>query len=403
MNKKQFLILLGLVIVLGLWGIARWHGQTSSWSGGGNAVGQKLLGEFDVNAVAQLAIKQGTNELLLAKKDEVWRVAQRDNYPANFSEISSVLLKLKNLKIVQTEQVGASQLPRLELAASGSNAPTVVEFRDAGGQALKTLTLGKKHMRSGGQSSPMDEMSGGDGGFPDGRYVQVSGMTDRAALISDPLSDVEPSAGRWLSKSFFKVEKPKSIAVTFIEATNSWKLVRETEGGDLKFAEAKTGEELDSSKASGAANPFSAPSFNDVIIGATSEQTGLDKPTLIAIETFDGFNYTIKVGAKQDDNYHIALAVNATLPKVRPPETDEKPEDKEKLDNEFAASLKKLEEKLAAEKAFEPWIFLVSSWTVDSILKNRADLLVTKAETAAETPPRTPPVGGTGHEGHNHP
>jgi hypothetical protein len=118
MNKKQFLILVVLVAVLGLWGLSRWRGQTSSYNGGGNAVGQKLLGEFDVNAVAQLAIKQGTNELLLAKKDDVWRVAQRNDYPANFSEISSLLLKLKNLKVVQTEQVGPSQLPRLELAAA---------------------------------------------------------------------------------------------------------------------------------------------------------------------------------------------------------------------------------------------------------------------------------------------
>jgi hypothetical protein len=81
MNKKQFLILVVLVTVLGLWGLSRWRGQTSSYNGGGNAVGQKLLGEFDVNAVVQLAIKQGTNELLLAKKDDVWRVAQRNELP----------------------------------------------------------------------------------------------------------------------------------------------------------------------------------------------------------------------------------------------------------------------------------------------------------------------------------
>ena len=90
MNKKQFLIPVVLVAVLGVWGFSRWRGQTSSLPRRRRATGQKLLGEFDVNAVAQLAIKQGTNELLLAKKDDLWRVAQRDNYPANFSEISSL-------------------------------------------------------------------------------------------------------------------------------------------------------------------------------------------------------------------------------------------------------------------------------------------------------------------------
>ena len=146
MNRKQFVILIGLVIVLGGAGIWRWGKQSSSWSGGGESIGQKLLGEFAVNDVAQINIKHGANELTLTKKNDLWRVAQRGDYPANFSEISSLLLKLKDLKVVQTETVGPSQLPRLELATggTGTNPPTTVEFRDAGGKAIKTLVLGDR-------------------------------------------------------------------------------------------------------------------------------------------------------------------------------------------------------------------------------------------------------------------
>ena len=390
MNKKQFLILVVLVAVLGLWGLSRWRGQTSSYNGGGNAVGQKLLGEFDVNAVAQLAIKQGTNELLLAKKDDVWRVAQRNDYPANFSEISSLLLKLKNLKVVQTEQVGPTQLPRLELAAGGSNAPTVVEFRDASGKAFKTLTLGKKHMQSGGQSSPMDEMGGG-GGYPDGRYVQVSGATDSVALISDPLTDVEPAAGRWLSKNFFKVEKTKSISVTFPEATNSWTLTRESETGEWKLADAKAEEKLDSGKSASVTSPFSSPSLNDVALGLTAEQSGLDNPTTIKITTFDGFDYTVNIGAKQNEDYLLTVAVAGNFPKERAAVADEKPEDKAKADKEFADNLKRLQEKLATETAFSKWTYQVASWTVDPLLKKRGELLEEKpAATEASGNPESP-------------
>ena len=399
MNKKQFLILLGLVAVLGVWGLSRWRGQNSSWSGGGAVAGQKLLGEFDVNAVAQLAIKQGTNELLLAKKDDVWRVAQRNDYPANFGEISAFLLKLKDLKIVQTEQVGASQLPRLELAASGTNVPTVVEFRDASGKAFKALTLGKKHMR-GGQGSPMDEM-GGDGGYPDGRYVQVSGMTDSVALISDALADVAPDAGHWLSKTFFKVEKPKSVAVTFAEATDSWAITRETEAGEWKLADAKADEKLDSGKSASVTSPFTSPQVNDVALGLTPEQSGLDKPTVIKIATFDGFEYTVNVGAKTNENFLLTVAVTGNFPKERPVVADEKPEDKAKADNEFADKLKAQQEKLATETAFSKWTYQVAAWTVDPLLKNRAELLV--STTDAPTEPSPGPTGPTGHEGHNHP
>jgi hypothetical protein len=389
MNRKQFVILAVLVVLLGAWGLQRWRKQSSSWTGGGTQVGQKLLGDFPVNDVTQIAIQHGTNELVLAKTNELWRVAQRGNYAVNFPEISSLLLKLKDLKVVQTEPVGVSQLSRLELAASGTNQPTVVTFRDDAGKPVRTLTLGKKHMKPSPQSPPMDEFGGG-GGWPDGRYVQVGGATDRVALISDPLADLDTDAGRWLNKDFFKIEKARSIAVAFPNATNSWQLVRETEGGELKLAGAQPGEELDSSKASSAGNPFASPSFNDIVVGATPEQTGLDKPTVVTVATFDSFTYTIKVGAKQEDNYHLAMSVSAALPAERTPGKDDKPEDKAKLDKEFADHKKKLEEKLATEKAFAPWTFLVSGWTVDSVLKERAQLLVEKKdEPKADEPSPT--------------
>jgi len=96
--------------------------------------------------------------------------------------------------------------------------------------------------------------------------------------------------------------------------------------------------------------------------------------------TFDNFTYILQVGAKTNDNYPLALTVAATLPKERAPGKDEKPEDKDKLDKDFKERLKKLEEKLAQEKAYEKWTYLVSSWTVDALLKERSQLMAEKKE-----------------------
>ena len=38
-----------------------------------------------VNDVAAIVIKGGTNQLDLVRKDNLWRVKQRNDYPANFS------------------------------------------------------------------------------------------------------------------------------------------------------------------------------------------------------------------------------------------------------------------------------------------------------------------------------
>ena len=379
MNRKQFVILLVLVAVLGGAALVLYKKENKSWTGGGQTAGRKLFADFQVNDVAHIVIKQGTNELNLVKKDDLWRVRERGDYAANFSEISGVLLKLRDLKVVQSEKVGPSQLPRLELAAGqGTNSSTVVELRDSGEKVIKSLSLGKKHMKKSNRPSPMGDI--GDEGWPDGRYVMIGGSSDSVVLISEPLANIEPKPDQWLNKDFVKVEKVRSVAVTFPNATNSWKLDRETETGEWKLADAKPEEKLDSAKASGVSNPLSSPSFVDVMIGASPEQTGLDKPNLIAIETFDNFAYTVKVGTKTNDNYPFTMSVAATLSKERTPGKDEKAEDKEKLDKEFTEKQKKLEEKLTQEKAFEKWTYLVSGWTVDSLLKERSQLLTEKKE-----------------------
>ncbi len=385
MNRKQFFILLVLVVVLGIAGLVLRQRNQTSWQGSGRqGATLKLLGDLPVNDVAAIVIKGGTNQLDLVRKDNLWRVKQRNDYPANFSEISSFLLKAADLKAVQTEEIGPSQLGRYKLLPPGpeTNTAVLVELRDQSGKAIKSLLLGKTHMRkSEGRPSPMGEM-GDNEGFPDGRYVMVGTGAKTLAVVSDPLSNLEAKPESWLNKDFFKVEKIRSIAVAYPVATNSWKVTRDTESAsEWKLADAKAEEKLDSSKTSSFSYALSSPSFSDVLPGDTKpEQAGLDKPTVVTLDTFDDFTYTIKVGQKTNDNLPLVVVVTAQIPKERTPGKDEKPEDKARLDKEFKEKQKKLEDKLSQEKSYEKWVYLVSNWTVDSLLKERAQLLVEKKE-----------------------
>jgi hypothetical protein len=378
MNQKQITILLVLLVALGAAGLMIYKKGNAERRSGQAALGKKLLENFPLNDVAQITIKQGTNEVNLVKKTDLWRVRERGDYAANYNEISDFLIKAKDLKVLRAEQVGPSQLPRLELVAgSGTNSATVVDFKDQNAKSLASVYLGKKTMEKSTRPSPMGEM--GDQSFPNGRFVKLA-SSDAVSIIAEPLANIEPKPDQWLDKTFFRVEKPKTIAVAYPAETNSWKLTRESETAQWKLADPKPGEELDATKASGVANPFSSASFNDISVGVKPEEVGLDKPTVVTVETFDDFTYTVKVGNRLNDIATISVGVAAQLPKERTPGKDEKPEDKDKLDKEFKEKVKKLEEKLAQEKAFEPWIFQVSGWTVDSLLKIRADLMAEKKE-----------------------
>lgn len=377
MNSKQFGILLVLVLLIGGAGLFLRHKQNASWQSNNPALGKKLLGNFPINDVTHLVIKQGTNEVNVAKKDAIWVVRERNDYPANFPQITDFLVKIGELKIVQTEKVGPSQLPRLALVpGQGTNAALEVDFKDQNDKTMRTLLLGKKHMRKSERPSPYGDF--GDSGWPDGRYVKV-GDSDNVDLISDALANIEPKPEQWLSKDFFKIEKVRAVSVAFPEPTNSWKLTRETESGEWKLADAKSGEELDSTKTSSLVSPLSSPSFVDVL-GTKTATPAPDKPTVATVETFDNFTYTLTLGQKTNDNFPLLMSVVAQPPRDRAPGKDEKAEDKDRLDKEFKEKLNKLDEKLMGEKAYEKWVYLVSTWTVDPLLKERHQLLAEKKE-----------------------
>src|SRR5436190_18941042 len=145
MNRNQLSLLLFLVVVLGIGGLMVYHKQNDVRTTGDPAIGKKLLGDLPVNDVARISVKQDTNELNLVKKDGRWRVRERNDYPANYSEISDFLLKARDLKVVQTEKVGPSQLSRLALVpGQGTNAALVLELKDQNDKTIQNVLLGKK-------------------------------------------------------------------------------------------------------------------------------------------------------------------------------------------------------------------------------------------------------------------
>ena len=191
------------------------------------------------------------------------------------------------------------------------------------------------------------------------------------------------------------------MAVTHLETTNSWKVSRETESGEWKLADAKPAEQFDNGKASALSSSLASAAFTDVVVDPNLPSLGLDKPTQVVMETFDHFTYTLKIGVKASDAYPLTVDVSAELPKERVVGKDEKPEDKAKLDKEFADSQKKLQEKLAQEKGVAGWTYLVSSWTLESVMKERSQLMADKKDAAKPddkgdgdaAPPGFPPLG----------
>jgi hypothetical protein len=394
MKGKHLALLLLLVALVGG---ASWYLQksnVSSWSETGSGAGGKVV-NLPINDVARIVIKDADKAVNLVQKNDTWTVEERGDYPAAFDKVSELLRKVWDLKTVQDVKVGGSQLSRLELvepAKDAKNAGTLLDFQDKDGKRLQALLLGKKYLR---------KSTGGDmPGFPAGRYVMPIGDKAKVSLVSEALEDVVTKPEEWLNKDFFKIESPSAISVVGTTDAVKWKLTRENGVGDWKLADAKPDEQLDTAKVSSFANAFSNATFTDVLApNVAPAETGLDKPSLITVETAEGFSYVMKVGKLSGENYPLMLEVSGNFPKERTPGKDEKPEDKTKLDDEFKAKQKRLEEKLASEKKFEGRVYLVGKFSIDALLKDRAALLAEKKPEPAPAPAAgapTPPVPSTG-------
>lgn len=391
MNQKQLLILVVVLAVLGGAALMILKKNSDALLGGSSSRNSGgLLGDLPVGEeLARFIINDGSTTLTLAKVDGIWRLKERGDYPADYAEISRTVLKLRDLKAGQTEAVGAAQLGRLELLPPGTadGGGTLIELRDATDQVLASLLLGKTKTRL--ESAPSQFGGGEPREVPVGRWVMDPSVKTKVNLISDPLENIHATPRHWLSKDFFKVAKIKSIRVTYPDVpTNSFRLTRETESGEWTIDGLKDGEELDTSQTSGFNYALSNPSFSDVIVDGDEAALGLDAPTIIIIETFEGFVYEIQAGTKTADGIPMRVTAKGNFPRKREAAEDEDESVKLQKDTEFASNLKTLDERLEKEQALEPWTFLVSSWTLDSVLKRHGDLV-------KQPEPEEPPAGAT--------
>jgi len=373
MNRRQFLILVIALLVLGGAGLAVFWQDIAAYRASGAKIGGQLLPGFKVAEVALIRLKDAKNQTTLVKKENHWAVEERAGYPADFQALSDLTVKFAELKVTQAETVGASLLPRLDLAepGKGEGSGTLMEFKDSGSKTLASLILGKTVLKK----DPVNPLPSAQNGVPAGRYLLLSGAKDRVVVVSDPLGAAEAAPGKWLSKDFFKADRIKTLAVGPEGAAPRWKITRDVEWGQWKFAGG--GGELDASAAVGAVNALGDLSFVDVAPDAKVENAG--PMTAAVAETFDDLTYALKIEKqKSGGDYYLRFTVSGEPPKVRVPEKGEKPEDRAKRDKEFAETRKKLVDRIGREQALAKWTYVIPAKSAEPLLKERAQMVAQK-------------------------
>jgi len=372
MNRRQFLIALAVLVVLAGAGAAIILSERSAWKSADSRAGQKLIPDLRIDQVAEIGIRDGAGELHLVRGETGWSVRERAGFAAETDRVAELLVKLAELKIVQSEVLPEEQRARLELVEpkdKAQGAGTLLELKDPKGAALARVLLGKKVMKSAAVASPRGESEA------TGRYLTKGSDAGTMLVVAEPLAQVESKAEPWLVKDLVRADGAKSIAASK-DGKQRWRVTRESESLDWKLA--GSAEKPDLQKATDLASSLGWVNLVDVVADPAKVDTGLARAVVIKAETFDGPSYTLRIGHRAGDNYYVGVAVAGEPRKTRAPAKGEKAEDKAKNDKEFEERRAKLVERLEREKKLEKWTYLVGKNVVEPLLRDRPQLLPEK-------------------------
>jgi len=369
MNRKQFLMMLAAVAILGGAGLAMFWQDLAGYKESGAKIGAKVLPNLKAADATEIRLKDAKRELTLVSKNGSWSVKERGNYPADVGEVSELLAKLVEAKVVQSETVGASLYPRLELMepGKGEGTGTQLTLKDKAGKEIANLIFGKVSLKK----DPGNPLPNAVDGVPAGRYMLLpGGGPNNVVVVSDPFANVEARAGRFLAKNFFKADRIKTLTVG--EGANQWKITRELEYSQWKFF---TGAgQLDPSMAVAAVNALGQLAFSDV---STQNKIEGDDVKVIVAETFDNLTYTIKAAKQKDGpDYLFNFVLTGAPPKTRTPEKDEKPDEVKRRAEEYEKSLKLLEARVEFEKILGQWVYVMPAKAIEPLLKDRSQLVI---------------------------
>ncbi len=379
MTGKQFLLVLAALVVLVAAGFYLQSWKRASYQVADTRVGQRLVEGFKVDDVARIDIVEPKATVTLVRGERGWTVKERGDYPADLEPIRDLLLKLQELKVVQAEGLSDAVKPRLQLAAPDAGAKpeetgTLVELKGHDGKTVAKLVLGKKTVKEMKiPGLPVD-------GLPTGRYVWVAADPQRVNVVNESFGNVLAKPEQWLSKELIRFERPKSITTFGSDGKEKWSVSKEKEDAEWKLDGPET---LDLQKAYDASSALYALQIADAAPAVSDPDAGLDKPTTVRAQTFEGWTYELKIGkAAADKRYYVRSSVTGAVPEARKAPGNEKAEDKEKADKAFAEQKEALAAKLAREQALAGRTVLVGATAVEPLLRDRSALI--KAEKPKE-------------------
>ena len=332
-------ILFALTLVLSATGFFLvWQEQGSSRAANQMGGPKTLLDELKVEELATLRISTVDQDFELKQVDGSWRVGESD-WPAESQQVRKLLLALLETKVGDVVTSNPERHPRLELVdpeAGGDGTAKRLDLIDQKQRSVLQLLIGK--LREQG----------------DGQYIRFFGE-ETAFLIAEQLP-LEDSEVGWMQKNLFSLDDA-SVQVLKIETPGGveYSLEHNTEATDKwKLSDQQAVEQLNTSMIEQMVRALRSLEFDALKSTKTPpEEVGRNEVFQVTATASDGRVLEMSIGAKEVAEQHwISLVLRSNS-------------DNQTMNQEIEL----------LNQQTEPWIFAISAYSIQALLKDRSALL----------------------------
>jgi len=383
MKFSSILLLWTIAIALGLtvFSVQSSKNKTST-SFTSLASGDKILPDVDLSKLTNLKIEDTTHTTTLLKKNNLWLISEKENFPADTRQLSEILDALLGSKVAQSLEAGLSYNSRFGIDLKSSNPEKRgLTLTLSEGKKSTTLHLGKDASTNG---------LGTNGSSGNGRYLRLNSDPLAVYAITESLPTLSANPTQWLTQdAILKITNIQTISLTAPNdpSFQNWTVSRKTAESEFTLQGLKKGQSTNPATTTPLKELLANPRFVDVLNKekATEQATKPQDNRQATITTFDGFTYTLNIRNLKTPNHATAPGQAKPTPGNLLSYTITYNAPESAAQDNANESDQMLKQKFVQEQAYENCIYQLNNWDLQALLKTKSDFL-TKPSTPEPTP-----------------
>ncbi len=302
MTVKNTCILLTSAIILSIISLAILFTHNTFLFSYNSRIGKPILENFTESDIRAIKIikPSGRSINLIKNSDGQWSVGNYYNYPSDKEKMNNFLQELSSLKAIQVVNIEPSHIRTLKLLPpSDKDKDSGTEIRIIGPEqkVIYSFITGLRRMDNIGTRK-----------ITRGRYILKSN-SKLPLLTEDSLAETKYSAKDFLSSNFVSIKNIKKVQLIKGNDYIIWTFAKKDKNSEFELSDKKKEDpDINIDAVNSIASSLESLKFDAVANPSASlASTGLDRPYVLNVDTFDGKSYTIDIGSQFNNYRYIKI------------------------------------------------------------------------------------------------